>query len=102
MAKKTPEERIAELDAKRAKADKKHKAEVEAIVTAKRREQAHVLNKRRQDDTRRKILVGAMYLDCFKDDEEKMNRLKQRLDSYLTKDHDRALFDLPPLPPKTE
>jgi len=31
MTKKTPEQRIAELDAKRAKVEEKHKAEREAI-----------------------------------------------------------------------
>ncbi|TVT30613.1 hypothetical protein [Marinobacter vinifirmus] len=63
MTKKTPEQRIAELDKKRAEIEAKLKAEKEAIIRAKRREQAKILNQKRKEDTRRKILIGALRLD---------------------------------------
>lgn len=50
-------------------------------------------HKERKDDTRRKILVGSYYLD----DAEKngtINNIKKLMDSYLTRDADRTLFEL--------
>jgi len=48
----------------------------------------------RSMDTRRKILAGAYLIDVkYKDKHEE---LKQLLDGFLTRDNDRALFDLPP------
>lgn len=46
-------------------------------------------------DTRRKILIGAYYWDKAKEDNT-VSDLVNRLDSYLTRDSDRELFDLPP------
>ena len=63
MTKKTPEQRIADLEERRKKVEEKLKAEKEAIVRAKRREHAKILNQKRKDDTRRKILIGALRLD---------------------------------------
>lgn len=44
--------------------------------------------------TRKKILVGAFFLEKFKDDEAK---LTQMLNGFLMRDNDRALFGLSPL-----
>mgnify|MGYP000518186119 CR=1 FL=1 len=49
--------------------------------------------KKREDDTRRKILVGAYFIR-----EEPAADLKIAMNSYLKTDKDRALFDLDPLP----
>lgn len=104
MAKKTPEQRIAELDKKRAEIEAKLKAEKEAIVRAKRREQAKILNQKRKEDTRRKILIGALRLDQLNkvsDEEEKKrekHRLKREMDRFLTRNEDRKLFGLAPIP----
>lgn len=52
--------------------------------------------KNRADDTRRKILLGAMMLDQWKTKPESEAKIKQDLDKFLTKDNDRKLFDLSP------
>lgn len=50
----------------------------------------------RQQDTRRKVLAGAMILEMMEKDEGNRQRFMQRLDSYLTRADDRALFGLAP------
>jgi alpha-D-ribose 1-methylphosphonate 5-triphosphate diphosphatase PhnM len=102
MTKKTPEQRIAELDQKRAKVEKKLKIEKEAITRAKRREQAKILNQNRKNDTRRKILIGAMRFDeihLMSEDNQshEKRRLKEQMNRYLKRDSDRNLFGLQPL-----
>jgi hypothetical protein len=59
---------------------------------------ARALEKRRErkDDTRRKILVGATVLAKVDRDEIDHADLTAWLDVHLTRDDDRALFDLPP------
>ena len=52
------------------------------------------LNKK---DTRRKILVGAFYLDQAQGNPIQWAELRRRMASYLTRDSDRQLFKLPPL-----
>lgn len=51
----------------------------------------------RQDDTRRKILIGATVLARVDRDELDHDTLQAWLDAHLTRDDDRALFDLPPI-----
>ena len=59
----------------------------------------HLLIKgKRSSDTRRKILAGALVLEMMEKDEATHQRFLERLDKYLKRDDDRALFDLPPLP----
>jgi hypothetical protein len=53
---------------------------------------------KRSNDTRRKILAGAMTLEISERDEEARQRFIKQMDKYLTRADDRALFDLPPLP----
>jgi len=47
--------------------------------------------KERKLDTRRKILVGAYYLDVAKK-ENKLDSLSKLMTKFLTRDSDRALF----------
>jgi hypothetical protein len=47
----------------------------------------------RKNETRRKILVGAYFLNMYRTT-NKMENLKKKMDGFLTKDADRALFDL--------
>lgn len=51
--------------------------------------------KRRQEETRKKILIGAMVLQQIGEDETAYRNLLHGLDEYLTHDRDRKLFDLP-------
>jgi hypothetical protein len=50
----------------------------------------------RQDDTRRKILIGATVLARIDRHELDHTELQAWLDAHLTRPDDRALFELPP------
>ena len=56
----------------------------------------------RKKETQRKILFGAYMLQRVKEGDAVALELKAMLDGYLTRDHDRALFELPPLPKAEE
>jgi hypothetical protein len=59
--------------------------------------EARVKNSERKQDVRKKILVGAYYLDeAIKNN--KMDELKSIMDKFLKRDFDRELFGLEPLP----
>lgn len=51
----------------------------------------------RQDDTRRKILIGATVLARIDRHELDHSELQAWLDAHLTRDDDRALFELLPM-----
>lgn len=48
----------------------------------------------RKADTRRKLLVGAMYLEMAQQDLAFQAQHEARLDAFLKRPSDRALFDL--------
>lgn len=52
----------------------------------------------RKKDTQRKILLGALVLEKLKRGDPVAESLRAELDGYLTRDHERALFELAPLP----
>ena len=54
--------------------------------------------KERKKDMQRKILFGSFMLQRVKENDPIALELQAKLSGYLTRDHDRALFDLPPLP----
>ena len=58
-------------------------------------------NKQRADerklDTRRKILAGATVLEWAKEDSEFSARLYAKMNAFLVRDDDRALFSFAPL-----
>jgi len=85
---------MATLDDKIAEAEKKVKqlkAQREAVEARK----VHALIKgKRADDTRRKILAGSLVLDMMAKEEATRQRFIERLDKYLTRPDDRALFGL--------
>lgn len=58
------------------------------------RAEARVRGKTRQEATRRKILVGAMILHGC--DDRPSAEILARLDAFLTREDDRALFGLAP------
>ena len=53
-------------------------------------------SKERKDNTRRKILIGSYYLDQANKNNS-FNDIVKLMDSYLTRDSDRMLFDLTPI-----
>lgn len=74
----------------------KLKAQQEKIAARIQLLESRHKNLARKQDTQRKILVGSYYLDrAIK--ENKMEELKKRMDTYLKRNSDRKLFDLPPL-----
>lgn len=60
------------------------------------RARALVSRRARKDDTRRKILIGAMLLARLDTHQLDHTELQSWLNGYLTRDDDRALFELPP------
>lgn len=97
-SKKTPEQRLQELQQQQEKVEAELKQRRAKIVAAKRRQQAKLTNQKRREDTRRKVLIGAAVLAQVKAGDIGDDRLKSWMDSYLTRTDDRQLFDLPPLP----
>lgn len=83
----TIDERIAALETK-LKQERAKKQKVEA------RKRAVEQKLQRAADTRRKILAGALVLELMERDEATRQRFMQRLDAYLTRPDDRALFGL--------
>ena len=71
---------------------KQLKAQKQQIEARKRSAAAKIT---RQQDTRRKVLAGAMILEMMERDENTRQRFTQRLDSYLTRPDDRALLNSP-------
>lgn len=53
-------------------------------------------SRERKRDTRRKILIGAYFIDKSSE-EGNLNSLFQQLDGYLKRNSDRELFHLEPL-----
>ena len=49
--------------------------------------------KEKKQDTRRKILVGAYYLNKA-ENENRMGEIKQAMEEFLTRKSDRLLFEL--------
>lgn len=60
------------------------------------RELTRMLKGQRAEDTRRKILIGALIMQQVEKGEVNREELMDLLDGYLTRNDDRALFALPP------
>ena len=82
-------ERIQSLEAK-LKALKVRQQRIDA------REHALTSSRARKDDTRRKILIGAMLQARVDAHQLDHAELEAWLDAYLTRNDDRKLFELPP------
>jgi predicted Zn-dependent protease len=85
------EDRIADLE-KRLKQAKALKQQQVA------RERAAEKKRQRSEDTRRKILVGAVVLAKVERGEWPKERLREWMDQALARADDRALFGLLPVP----
>ena len=83
--------RIQRLE-EQLKQAKQQKRQSEARIKAKEAKRT------RQQDTRRKILVGAVILARVERGEWPKENLLRMLDTSLTRPEDRALFDLPEKP----
>lgn len=78
----------------------KMKEQLEKMKARIKAAESREAKKRRAEDTRRKILVGAIILEEMHSSEEGFNFYMKRLNRKLTRPQDRALFGLKPEPPK--
>ena len=88
MPRANPQERRRKLEEKQARI----KAELQRLNARERQAE-------RKRETRRKILAGAMVLDRVERGAVAEKLFLDDMDRFLERDKDRALFDLPPLPP---
>lgn len=88
------EDRIKGIEEKAAKQVKQLKAKQEKI---EQRKLNALMKSDRSRETRRKILAGSTIIKIMENDEAAKNSFMNQLDKYLTRDDDRALFDLPAL-----
>lgn len=72
----------------------KLKRQKEIIEARIQKAEARHKQRERKEDTRRKILLGAYYMDKLKNDGA-LESIKQELNNFLTRNSDRKLFDLP-------
>ena len=80
----------------RAKAAAKRLRQLKSRQQDQEKRRVYALTKGdRLADTRRKILVGAMVLQDAERDTQIRENIQARLNTYLTRDDDRALFGLP-------
>lgn len=84
----TIDERIAALETK-LKQERAKKQKIEARLKAAEQK------RKRTEDTRRKILAGALVMELMEQDQQTRQKFLARLDRYLTRADDRALFGLP-------
>ena len=59
-----------------------------------RKEKNKLSQAQRKQDTRRKILLGALMIDMMKKGELDEKKILKQLDGFLSRDTDRQLFDL--------
>ncbi|MCP4278796.1 MAG: mobilization protein [Alteromonas sp.] len=78
---------------KRLEALKKKQSQISAQIKSM---EAAEKTRERKRDTRRKILIGAYYLEQAASTEQ-WAEMVQRMDGYLKRNSDRILFDLAPL-----
>ena len=93
------EDKIKDIEEKAVKQIKQLKAKLEQIEA---RKLTALMKGNRASETRRKILAGALILEIMEKDEAAKTRFMNQLDKYLTRDDDRALFNLKPLSKETE
>lgn len=90
-------ENLNALDLKIAEQEKKLKRLKEQKAQAERRAKAEQKKRERADDTRRKILLGALWLEKLKNGTASVEKAKEQLNPFLKRNADRELFGLPPL-----
>ena len=77
----------------------KKREQLNAQIQKQRNKQSQL---KRKQNTRRKILLGALVMNLMEKGALSREEMMKELDVYLTKDIDRALFDLPPIDEKKE
>lgn len=78
----------------------KLKRQKEVIEARLQKEEARHKTRERKEETRRKILLGAYFLEKLKRDGT-FESIRKELDDFLTRNSDRTLFGLPALKNET-
>lgn len=68
------------------------------LLEAAKQKRAEERRLERQQNARRRDLLGGMALELMESGEWPKDRILSRLDQYLKRENDRALFDFPPRP----
>jgi hypothetical protein len=106
MAALSIDEQIKALEESGKKKMEDHRKKLNQLKAKKQKVEArkvdNLLKGSKASDTRRKILLGACTADIMKNDEAAKNRFMAKLDVFLTRDDDRALFGFEPLEKETE
>lgn len=90
------DEQIAAAEARAEAAKKRLQQLKNRQAAAEARELKRAMAGERADDTRRKILIGALVMHMIEEGDMQQADLTARLNTFLVRDGDRALFDLPP------
>lgn len=91
VRRKTPDERIAELEARESQI----KAQIQAEKARKRTAE-------RKLDTRQKVIIGGMVKAHCEVDPAFAAEIERLLNKHVTRDYDRATLGLPPLATTSE
>ena len=79
----TPQEQLAKLEKKQSQ------------ITARiQKKKAQVRGQQRKDDTRRKIIAGAIALENMTHDKNFRAKMQALIEEHVTRENDRKLFDL--------
>ena len=71
--------------------------QIEALQAKANAEKNREREKSRKEETRKKILIGAMVLDGMSKNQDYQSTMLKNLDKYLTAERDRKLFNLTPI-----
>lgn len=70
--------------------------QIEVLQAKANAEKNREREKLRKEETRKKILIGAMVLDGMSKNQDYQSNILKNLDKYLTAERDRKLFNLTP------
>ena len=71
--------------------------QIEVLQAKANAEKNREREKSRKEETRKKILIGAMVLDGMSKNQDYQSTMLKNLDKYLTAERDRNLFNLTPI-----
>ena len=71
--------------------------QIEALQAKANAEKNREREKSRKEETRKKILIGAMVIDGMSKNQDYQSKMLKNLDKYLTAERDRKLFNLTPI-----
>ena len=91
MARKTPEEKIAELVEKEQAIKAKQKEQLNKLKAQLQNEKAKITTANRKKDTRRKIIAGALALEHMEYDEAHAAAMRKLITRHV-KPEDKELF----------